>query len=88
MDTYAEKMADFEAAVTKLLGALKGHGGVSRAGIGLCTSTTSGCGSSFKYWNVTQVFQYIDSQGIQEVDIWDTPLPASWLPFLKSADAE
>jgi hypothetical protein len=73
MDTYAESMQDFQAGIEAA-----SVFNTEQLAIGLCSS----CGFNLTNAEIQQRFEAIQQLGVSEVDLWDTPIPDQWAPFL------
>jgi hypothetical protein len=72
MDTYAGDFSTFTSALQKAINQI----GLKKLGVGLITTVTDNS-------QLTQRFNLIEQSGATEIDIWDTPIPDNWWPFLQ-----
>ena len=80
MESYNADFAFFKKQVAFAMA----HVAPEKYVCGLATTHESGPNSG-KPFNDTELawrFDFLRAQGVQKIAMWDTPLPANWLPFL------
>ena len=73
--TYTSDTVDFVAALKYGVEAF----GVNRVGVGLCDTCSK---SPLSESDMAARFEAIDQANIQEIDLWDWPVPAMWWSFI------
>jgi len=77
MDTYTNNFTTFASHLDRAVAAF----GLSHLGVGLSTTDLSK-NSTLPQAEVTKRFNMLIQYGVQEVDIWDMPIPDFWWPLL------
>jgi len=77
MDTYAGAGSGWD----NLLDTAVDEVGVDKLGVGLETVDPN-TNAPLSLEDVAYRFQQIEKKGVKEIDIWSTPIPDSWIPFL------
>jgi len=78
MDTYTGNFTYFQKYFNQALDEID----IDKLGIGLETVNDDNNNQPFTMAELTERFQMIYSQPIQQIDIWDMPIPDEWWPFL------
>jgi len=79
MDTYAGGFSDFASALQFAYS----HVDLQKLGVGLITSNPDN-NQPFSIAQLKERFELIESYGVNEIDIWDTPIPNTFWPFLQN----
>jgi len=79
MDTYAGDFNDFASALQFAYS----HVGNQKLGVGLITSNPNN-NQPFSVKELKERFVLIESYGVNEIDIWDTPIPDTFWPLLQN----
>lgn len=75
MSTYTSNFTTFQKKLSEATSAVP----LSKLGIGLQDDTNTPISDS----EVKLRLSMIQAAGVQEIDIWQAPIPASWMPFLR-----